>query len=120
MMKIKTSKLKGLALDWAVGKAVGVDVRIGKEFVVDANNCVYSPSSSWAICGEFVDTYAIELINEMLSNDFGHYQIAWSAICNYLQDDYYDGDTPQEAICRATVAVVLGAEVDAPEELVNG
>ncbi|HCC0193562.1 TPA: hypothetical protein M3A53_000765 [Proteus mirabilis] len=35
-MKIKTSKLKGLALDWAVGKAVGVDVRIGKEFIVDA------------------------------------------------------------------------------------
>lgn len=35
-MKIKTSKLKGLALDWAVGKAVGADVRIGKEFIVDA------------------------------------------------------------------------------------
>lgn len=56
----------------------------------------------------------------MLSNDFGHYQIAWSAICNYLQDDYYDGDTPQEAICRATVAVVLGGEVDVPKEIVNG
>ncbi|MCI9802139.1 phage protein NinX family protein [Proteus mirabilis] len=119
-MKIKTSKLKGLALDWAVGKAVGVDVRIGKEFVVDANNCVYSPSSSWVICGEFVDTYAIELINEMLSNDFGHYQIAWSAICNYLQDDYYDGDTPQEAICRAVVMLGIGNEVEIPEELLNG
>lgn len=34
---------KGLALDFAVGKAVGVDVRIGKEFIVDANNRAYSP-----------------------------------------------------------------------------
>ena len=119
-MKIKTSKLNGLALDWAVGQAVGVDVRIGKEFVVDANNCVYSPSSSWAICGEFVDTYAIELINEMVSDDCEHYQLEWNAICSYLQDDYYDGDTPQEAICRATVAVVLGGEVNVPKELVNG
>lgn len=76
--------------------------------------------SDWLKCGEFIETYAIELINEMLSNDFGHYQIAWSAICNYLQDDYYDGDTPQEAICRATVAVVLGGEVDVPKELLNG
>ncbi|MGP7973744.1 hypothetical protein ACTXA3_09610 [Proteus mirabilis] len=113
-MKIKTSKLKGLALDWAVGKAIGVDVRIGKEFVVDANNCVYNLSSDWLKCGEFINNYWIDLMFEEV--DGVNYCYASPP---HLMGDYATANTAQEAICRAVVMLGIGNEVEIPEELIN-
>lgn len=114
MMKIKTSKLKGLALDWVVGKAVGTDVRIYKEFIVDVNNCVYSPSSDWLKCGEFINNYWIDLMFEEV--DGVNYCYASPP---HLMGDYAIANTAQEAICRAVVMLEIGNEVEIPEELIN-
>lgn len=35
-----------------------------KKFIVDANRCVYSPSSDWLKCGEFINNYWIDLMFE--------------------------------------------------------
>ncbi|MDE1488589.1 DUF2591 domain-containing protein [Xenorhabdus bovienii] len=118
-MKIKTSELTGRALDWAVARADGRGVRInelGYVFVCDNRSIgVYSPSTDWAKCGELIDKYNIELTNELLDC-----VLFWSANCNYVSDDYLDGQTPQIAICRAVVAARWGNEVDIPDELVEG
>ncbi|CDG86454.1 hypothetical protein XBFFL1_520002 [Xenorhabdus bovienii str. feltiae Florida] len=75
----------------------------------------FKPSTDWSICGQLIDKYNIELVNELLDC-----VLFWSANCNYVSDDYLDGQTPQIAICRAVVAAQLGDEVDIPDELVEG
>lgn len=119
MKTVKTSELSGLALDWAVAQAMGMQVEIGAEYIVDANRCVYAPSGSWVICGEFVEKYSIELVNELIPDEQWGGRTAWSASCNYVQDGYEDGEAPRIAICRAVVAVKIGQEVSVPEELLK-
>lgn len=119
MKTVKTSEFSGLALDWAVAQAMGMQVEIGAEYIVDANRCVYAPSGSWVICGEFVEKYSIELVNELIPDEQWGGRMVWSASCNYVQDGYEDGETPRIAICRAVVAVKMGREVSVPEELLK-
>ncbi|MGJ0636831.1 phage protein NinX family protein [Xenorhabdus bovienii] len=107
-MKIKTSELTGKALDYAVAMANNFRACNG-------HLCIYSPSTDWSQCGELIDKYNIELVNELLDC-----VLFWSANCNYVSDDYLDGQTPQIAICRAVVAAQLGDEVEIPDELVEG
>ena len=119
MKTVKTSELSGRALDWAVAQAIGMQVEIGDEYIVDANRCVYVPSGSWVICGEFVEKYSIELVNELIPDEQWGGRMVWSASCNYVQDGYEGGETPRIAICRAVVTVKMGREISAPEELLK-
>ncbi|MBD2816513.1 DUF2591 family protein [Xenorhabdus sp. Flor] len=121
-MKLKTSELTGWALDWAVCLAIGGTVKSGiieapnhDYFVTNIGKYTFTPSTDWALCGQLIERYSIELVNELLDCVF-----IWSANCNYVSDDYLDGQTPQIAICRAVVAVQLGDEVEIPDELVEG
>lgn len=119
MKTVKTSELSGPALDWAVAQAMGMQVEIGDEYIVDANRCVYVPSGSWVICGELVEKYSIEIVNELIPDEQWGGRMVWSASCNYVQDGYEDGETPRIAICRAVVTVKMGREISVPEELLK-
>ncbi|MDE9589919.1 phage protein NinX family protein [Xenorhabdus bovienii] len=121
-MKIKTSELTGRALDWAVCLAIGGTVNEDNTEVQAPNNGYYllsngkgnfTPSTDWSQCGPLIDTYLIELNNQVISeNEVEHW-----ATC---MDEYIYGSTALEAACRIVVHAKLGDEVEIPDELVEG
>ncbi|MCW7764442.1 phage protein NinX family protein [Photorhabdus luminescens] len=120
MSKIKTSELTGRALDYAVAVACEIDVTVDVGYPLTQQHkgwppLIYNPSTDWSLCGQLIEKYGIELINELVN---GH--LVWSANSYYWSDDYLDGDTPQIAICRAVVAFRLCDEVEIPDELLDG
>lgn len=142
MMKIKTSKLTGRALNYAVALAVGGYELIPVPPDIDGKNegVVLAPvgylesgytfppkgglridffvkqySSDWRECGELINNYWIDLMFEEV--DGVNYCYASPP---HLMGDYATANIAQEAICRAVVMLEIGNEVEIPEELVNG
>lgn len=116
-MKIKTSELSGVALDWAVAMAVGLDpmyrMTIPGDSVVVTGGEKYQPSTNWGHGGPLIEQYRIH-VDMMIYDDIVRY---WEA--NIADMSPYEiGDTPLEAVCRAIVSAKLGDEVDVPEGLV--
>lgn len=122
-MKVKTSELIDLVLDWAVAKAVGINADISHDFgtnhpceIFDSTAAgKFSPSSNWSQCGPLVNEYWIDLFQEGTDENF-----IWYAKTPHLMGESECGDTPQIAICRAVVASLLGDEIELPEGLANG
>lgn len=113
-MKIKTSELKGVALNWAVGVAEGLDVQVygSKPAVVwIGTKRTYSPSVCWVTAGPIIERERIELT-------FDHDDKEWGAfVANNANDFCYFGPTPLVAAMRCFVASKLGGEVGVPKEL---
>lgn len=125
--KVKTSEIKGLALDWAVAKAnkvfapegfyAGFRAIDGKLHLIsdsrDVFNDPYCPSTNWSQGGPIIEREKIDLIYS--------YGDEWGA---YGNEPYIDervtasGPTPLIAAMRCFVASKLGDVVDVPEELV--
>ncbi len=101
---MKTSELTGAALDWAVAKCEGREMRAWRTYK-RLNQTNYS--TDWAQGGPILERHISELI------DCG--ESGWEACC----DGTYGatGRTALEAVCLAYVASKLGDEVDVPEEL---
>lgn len=144
-MKIKTSELKGVALDWAVAKCA-VHLYDGQEHcIVIVNNgevrffksapinrppcqsawsCPLKYSTDWAQGGVIIEREGIELWCSLLGQP-NHNDPAWQT--SHWRAKYYnrgvgdnvlfDGKTPLEAAMRCYVASKLGDEVEIPNEL---
>jgi len=127
-MKIKTSELEGLALDWAVAKAVGHDVsatvyysglnqygRVESSRAIDLGE--YSPSTDWSQGGPLIADGVYMLCRQNPLSPIPFETEGWIAAHEGLPF-LFDGPTPLIAACRAIVAAKLGDEIDVPEELV--
>lgn len=100
---MKTSKLTGAALDWAVAKCEG------KDHVVNApHKYVYEPSTNWAQGGPIIEREEISLWTEGYT--------AWEATSGGCQEW---GSTPLIAAMRCYVASKLGDEVDVTSVLME-
>ena len=114
-MKVKTSELSGVQLDYAVACSVDwgqpvLHITSGGSFV-ELMGVVFSPTSNWSQCGPMIAEFGV-----WLSDDEG----AFTASCKpHFDRAIYDAETPQIAICRAVVAAKLGDEVDIPDELME-
>lgn len=127
-MKIKTSELSGIALDFAVARALdykpvletentGPDFWIcqvpwgGYEMIGEGG---FSPSTNWSQGGPLVDRFGMELAPSPTGDidDRGE----WSSRAEDEESEWYVGHTALIAICRAIVGLKLGNEVDVPEE----
>ena len=117
---MRTSELKGAALDWAVAKCEGHDAHFYNGVVrttmrgVFGSECSYS--TDWSQGGPIIEREAIVVA---LSKEHG-----WTAARElwYLQDEAdhalcSTGKTYLEAAMRCYVASQLGDEVEIPEEL---
>ena len=101
---MKTSKLRGAALDWAVDKSMNLNTpynswgQIGK---------VPAYSTDWAQGGPIIarERITLEWTGE-----------GWNAYIRH-DDEYPDGPTPLVAAMRCYVASKLGDEIYIPEEL---
>ena len=135
-MKIKTSELTGIALDWFVAKCGGelyprgcVRLHSGRLFTIDPGDSEtldawrkYEPSTD-PVQGHSIIEW------EKINIEWWNTSKSWHACCNEaLQYDdkgefidgsnfHFFGPTPLIAAMRCYVASKLGEEVDVPEEL---
>ena len=128
-MKIKTSDLTLLALDWAVAECEGMDIEIrpagacGRPLYVLAAEAgrtpwTWTPTTSWHQAGPIIER---ELIGIERCIHAGEYH-GWRALKDYpfdasVPEETTWGETPLIAAMRCYVASKLGDEVDIPEEL---
>jgi hypothetical protein len=124
-MKIKTSELTGVALDWVVAKCEGalapqgnVQLIDGKWLLIcvgndpdDGGSRVYfNPSIDWAQGGEIIEREKIGIGHAWEGDD-------WLAGVHDINAPVFRGPTPLTAAMRCYVAAKLGEEVDVPEGL---
>mgnify|MGYP001567607778 CR=1 FL=1 len=122
---MKTSELKGAALDWAVAKCEGLVPLISKHRTVEGaisvlvkNRLVWEPTYNWVQGGPIIEREGISL-------EFKSQQNEWHAIIDtrpeYTRGQYlfvrWHKTSPLIAAMRCYVASKLGDEVDVPEEL---
>jgi hypothetical protein len=108
-MKIKTSDLTLLALDWAVAKC-----EVGEDISEIDDPHFYS--TDWAQGGPIIEREEISI-----SREFAASKVEWAAWTPApIRDDaeaFGYGPTPLVAAMRCYVASVLGDEVEVPEGL---
>ena len=109
-MKIKTSELTGVALDWAVTKCeTGQPLDRNGPFIV-----AFKYSTDWAQGGPIIEREGINLAFQGDAHDW--IASAW----DYTAQDwslYTEGPTPLIAAMRCYCASKLGHEVDVPDEI---
>ena len=120
-MKIKTSELSGVQLDWAVAKCEGEEVRLEKgqlEALWTDNG--YKPSTYWAHGGSVIEQEKIGVwwATHYVDDDGQEYGNHWYA--ETAEGLVGDGPTPLIAAMRCYVASKLGDEVEVPNELLIG
>jgi hypothetical protein len=120
-MKIKTSELQGVALDWAVAKCEahpnisGLHPDGGVRIISGAR---FNPSGLWADGGPIIERERLEIrIGNPLffpkGNERGeYYEPLW--LCKKQH-----GRTPLIATMRCYVASKLGGEVEIPDKLMR-
>lgn len=122
-MKIKTSELTGIALDWLVAKCegkveqgvYGTPELLGSGLHLHYCDVLlshpYSPSTDWAEGGPIIESNEIEL----KSVEEGVWQA--SNLFDDMEWYHFVGYSPLEAAMRCLVAYKLGEEVEIPKEL---
>ena len=125
-MKMKTSELTDIALDWAVSRAKGIDAELnygecvywdhernsnGKVICANSVRVVWNPSTNWAQGGAIIER---EKIGVVTSADDAN---VW--VGSMFEPDWkfnHTGQTPLIAAMRCYVASKLGDEVEIPDE----
>ncbi|MFE1816461.1 phage protein NinX family protein [Metapseudomonas otitidis] len=130
---LRTSDLIGAALDWAVAKAVGVElILIGSHpHAMDGEIIIghYKPSTDWSQGGPLIAQHRISFNHYCVggTNADGSLKQALCACIGYART--YNGENAEKraepgeyliAACRAIVSAHLGDSVDVPAELVGG
>lgn len=135
-MKIRTSDLTGTALDWAVAKCEGFQLKADPmDFDIESANGGwwiwenasrggkqarigkgYSPSIKWSQGGriierEYIQTWKDNCSNDWLASAFGDTSMDRAGA------PYDSGSTPLIAAMRCYVASKLGEEVEVPDEI---
>jgi hypothetical protein len=110
-MKIKTSELSGVQLDWAVAKCEGL--MEGQIAIDGVTRGFYKPSTKWSQGGPIIER---ERINLRLHKDTDKEVSAFNWV-NHAPVNRMRGSTPLIAAMRCYVASKLGDEVEIPEEL---
>ena len=117
-MKVKTSELNGIALDWAVAKCEGVEVEIDRHPHDHNYKALFFEGDmpadftfEWAWAGPIIEREAIEIFRR---------DEEWFAYSVNSKPEDFQGPTPLIAAMRCYVASKLGDEVDVPDELMEG
>ena len=112
---MKTSRLTGNALDWAVAKCEGIYFEDLEDFEHSAPDY-----SDWAQGGPIIEREGIELQCNTSALQAAAYKNAnpdWFACLKFRRADHWHGTTPLIAAMRCYVASKLGDEVEIPKEL---
>jgi len=134
-MKIKTSGLQGVALDWAVAKCLGHEVVENyvsyiRIYLTDPKQAGYAltfcPSTDWAHGGPIIEREKLGVwwATHYVDDDGVEYGNHWYCETGCTDDNYDSqhiatGPTPLIAAMRCYVASKLGDEVEVPDELLT-
>jgi len=120
-MKIKTYRLSGAALDWAVAKAEGrTDIQVHPDGEISGQD-EFDYETDWSLGGPIIEREGIEVLCNLSlaqAKAFKEANPDWFACRKQKRSDHFHGTTPLIAAMRCYVASKLGDEVDVPEELV--
>lgn len=112
--KIKTDKLKGTTLDWAVAQAIGVKTVLRSDgLFMDTNPSQrWMPSTDWSQGGPLISQFKV-----MLDHDFEEFSTQEEPC--YAESQYFwaIGESELIALCRAIVKRHLGETVPVPPQL---
>lgn len=113
---MKTNELIGAALDWAVAKCEGEEVRLIKgqlETLWTDNG--YKPSTNWALGGPIVEREGVDIDCVRCDGKIN----GWIAALPLFGEAKYEepSPTPLIAAMRCYVASKLGDDIDLPKEL---
>lgn len=130
-MKVKTSELKGAALDWAVAMATGKKARLavgyattttgeGRSFlyvIADGVKGSFEPSTNWGQGGPIFEKFCVGI-------NFDDDGDAWKCLAYFGYDpekykyaSAHDGSSKLKAFCKAFVKAAFGTRVEIPDEL---
>lgn len=124
-MKIRTSDLTDIALDWAVCEATGLLAaypRVRKDFALQwpsTGNQHLHPSTDWSQGGPIIEREKIDLNHYRLADKTAMWEASGSIGAKGAGYRYAVGPTPLIAAMRCYVASKLGDEVEIPSELVS-
>jgi hypothetical protein len=107
---MKTNKLSGAALDWAVAWAENITIKhfSGVFYLLDGDE--WNPTRNWAQGGPIIEREGINIIQSG----------SWFAEMDADHSGgviHAEGDTPLIAAMRCYVTSKLGDEIDLPEDL---
>ena len=108
-MKLRTSELTGVALDWAVMQCEGLTPTIEPDGYLHVGNVQWRPSRNWQDGGPIIEREGINL-----NKSFDGW---WASYKPSVHETH--GPTQLVAAMRCYVASKLGDEVDVPEELLE-
>ena len=130
-MKIKTAKLIGPALDWAVATVKGYEIQMwhGYRYLGTPNEQIVSRGISIGECDDhgqigyeatrsdvFVSLLHEAKIGVGPTEEGGVFPDKW--IAAEADSPFFFGPTPEIAVARCYVASKLGDEVEVPDELI--
>ena len=104
---MKTSELSGTALDWAVAKAEGTAYAVWR-FTTHHADGDFRYSTDWGQGGPIIEREGITI--EWTGENWMGY--IW-------HDEEFFGPTPLVVAMRCFVALILGHEVEIPQELLR-
>jgi len=109
-MKIKTSELSGIALDWAVAKCEGLE----KVFYQEDESCLvkFQPSTNWSQGGSIIEREQINITT------LHTYKFQWQAYSD-TPNSHMLNAAPLIAAMRCYVQLKLGDEIDVPDEFIS-
>lgn len=115
-MQIKTSKLTGAALNWAVAKCEGVKYRHMVDHIGAGVNGSWwvrkSYSTDWSQGGPIIERECITLVNADGADVWSAYPIADNPVAHRRS-----GSTPLIAAMRCYVASKFGDSIEIPDQL---
>ena len=124
-MRIKTSDLKGAALDWAVAfatkrmcvffDAFGEKI-LGDSIIGAVQSGEIRPSSDWSQGGPLIEKFDVWVVGPANTDLDGDSHVAW---VRGLSKSRESGPTKLTAAMRSIVSARLADVVDVPEELVK-
>ena len=113
-MKMRTSELQGVALDWAVAQCEGLAVEYLNDGItlclLQKSSKRYAPSTNWAQGGVIIEREGIATWIRYDGDE------GWKALMRAYDEDV-SGKTPLIAAMRCYIAEKLGDEVEIPDEL---
>ena len=120
-MKLKTSEVNGIALDWAVAKCEGLEVEIDSH-PHDHNYKALFFKGDMPADFTFEWTWAGPIIERERISVEPCFDLKWVAIRTESPNSAFEeeGPTPLIAAMRCHVANKMGDEIEVPDELMEG
>ena len=117
-MKIKTAGLTGPALDWAVHKAKGRDIKLHMFWEYRTHNNMLHYSTDWSQGGPILESEEIGIRRNAPCSTGREWEAFGSITAKGAGYRWGYGPTPLVAAMRCYVASRLGEEVEIPDELI--